>query len=144
VILNKTDLVDAGHLAATEEWLCNTCPDAVVIQAQDAAVDPMLLLGVTDQPGTRTPAHIHAHEIFTTWDWAHDGGPVDRPLIEVMMADLGDHVVRAKGIVWLDEEPDHQMILQRVGKRWTLRRGNPWVDGVDRGSQLVFIGVSDT
>ena len=89
VILNKTDLVDAGHLAATEEWLCNTCPDAVVIQAQDAAVDPHVAFGrhrsAWHADAGPYPCPMRSSPLGTG---AHDGGPVDRPLIEVMMADL--------------------------------------------------------
>ena len=144
VILNKTDLVDADTLDATEQWLREVCPEAALIRAQNAAVDPLLLLGVTERPGTPTPAHIHASDIFTTWDWSHDDGPVPRAQIDSMMDELDDTVVRAKGIVWLEDEPDHQSIVQRVGKRWTLRRGRPWADGEVRRSQLVFIGVNET
>ena len=143
VILNKTDLVDAEALDTTEQWLREVCPDAAMIRAQNAAVDPLLLLGVTERPGTPTPAHIHASDIFKTWDWSHDDGPVPRAQVDSMMNELDETVVRAKGIFWLDDEPDHQSIVQRVGKRWTLRRGRPWADGEVRRSQLVFIGVNE-
>ena len=143
VILNKVDLVSEADLEGTASWLAGVCPDAAIIRAQDAQVDPLLLLGVTENPNSTRPAHIHADEIFTTWDWRHDGEPVLRSQVESMMDELDDTVVRAKGIVWVDDEPDHQMVVQRVGKRWTIRRGLPWPDGAERASQLVFIGVGD-
>ena len=143
IILNKSDLVDDETLDGTEAWLTKTCPQAAIIRARDGQVDPMFLLGVTERPGTPTPAHIHAEDIFRTWDWSHDGEPVDRAQIESMMDGLDETVVRAKGIVWLADEPDHRSIVQRVGKRWTVRRGAPWPDGDEPRSQLVFIGVGD-
>ena len=101
----------------------------------------MLLLGVTAQPVSAEPAHHHVDEIFSTWDWSLDDVAAKRADIEAMMDELDESVVRAKGILWLDDEPDRQMVLQRVGKRWTLRRGEAWADGQVRRSQLVFIGV---
>jgi len=144
IIVNKTDLVDEDDLAATVAWLADMCPQAALMPATNGAVDPLLLLGVTAAPISAEPAHIHADEIFSTWDWSLDGEPAQRSNIEQMMADLDESVVRAKGILWLDDEPDHKMVLQRVGKRWTLRRGEVWDDGEDRRSQLVFIGIKST
>jgi G3E family GTPase len=143
IVLNKTDLVDDGTVETTAAWLKSTCPDAVILKTRNAEVDPLLLLGVTDRPKAAEPAHIHADEIFTTWDWSPEAEPVARADIESMMGELGDNVVRAKGILWLDHDPEHQSILQRVGKRWTIRRGASWPDAAERRSQLVFIGVRD-
>jgi len=139
VIANKVDLVDEASLAATRAWLQERCPQAAIITATNGQVDPFLLLGAVDRPITATPAHTHADEIFATWDWTLDDEPTTRAAIEAMMSELPDTVVRAKGFVWLDDEPDRQMILQRVGKRWTLRPGQAWP--AKPGSQIVFIGI---
>jgi len=141
VIANKADLVDPAHLADTVAWLGEKCPNAATITATNGQVDPLLLLGVIPDAVAATPAHIHADEIFSTWDWSLDDRPVERDTIDVMMADLDDTVVRVKGILWLTDEPEHQVVLQRVGKRRTIRRGAPWPADGARRSQLVFIGT---
>lgn len=144
VIANKMDLVDDDTRRVTLDWLKQQCPDAAVVEATNASVDPLLLLGVTADPNRSEPAHIHAEEIFTTWDWKQVDDAVTRVEIETIMDELDDTVVRAKGIVWLDEEPDRQMIVQRVGRRWTMRPGRPWSADEAKTSQLVFICVRPT
>lgn len=141
VIANKMDLIDEANRVATMEWLTQRCPDAAVVEATNASVDPLLLLGVTPDPNRSEPAHIHADEIFATWDWKQADEAVTRVQVETLMEELDETVVRAKGIVWLDEEPERQMIVQRVGRRWTMRPGQPWPADATKTSQLVFIGV---
>ena len=140
VIANKMDLLDDETQLAVTAWIAEQCPDAVAINAVNAVVDPLVLFGIEPRAEAVEPAHIHAHEIFETWDWTQAEAS-SRTDIEAMMDDLADSVVRAKGVVWLDDEPEHQSILQRVGRRWTIRRGQPWANPADRASQIVFIGV---
>ena len=139
IVANKADLVTKHDLDATVAWLRDRCPQAGILTATHAQVDPVLLLGVTPNAVAAAPADIRADDVFSTRQWSLSDAPVTRADIETMMAELTDNVVRAKGILWLVDEPDHQMILQRVGKRWTLRRGKPWATDATRHSQLVFI-----
>ena len=55
------------------------------------------------------------------------------------MAELPDEIIRAKGVLQLSDDLDRSFVLQRVGKRWTLRGGRPWTG--PPGSQLVFIAT---
>ena len=53
------------------------------------------------------------------------------------MESLPEDVVRAKGVLFLVEDPEQPMVLQRVGRRWTLRR---LLGQAHPGSRLVVIG----
>jgi len=139
IVLNKRDLVSEEEFVATTEWMRGESPGVVIIPATNAAVDPMLLLGVTASPVEVAPAHLHAENLFTTWDW-NATEPISRQAVDAMMAELGADVVRAKGILWVEGE-ETQQILQRVGTRWTLSSGEPWASEQRRASQLVFIGL---
>ena len=149
VVMNKIDLVDDAQAQATEEWLRERCRDAVIVRAANAVVDPALLFGVVEpSPPLATgheshghELHGHADEIFTSWSWS-GSAPVARSAVEQMMAALPDEVVRVKGVLKVDEEPDRLMTLQRVGGRWTLRRGKvlPPQQWAEAESKLVAIG----
>lgn len=86
-----------------------------------------------------------AEQIYEAWSWSRDRRrPLDRSQVEALMEQLPDEVVRAKGIIWLDDG-DRPFVLQRVGGRWTLRRarrGPPDEEIPD--SRLVVIGRRDT
>lgn len=141
IVHNKTDLVSPEVAESTREWLREIAPRAVVIDAANAVVDPAVLFGVvTPKPGEAhdhdAEGHQHADSLFESWTWRSDG-PVERAAVEALMDELPDEVVRAKGVLFLREDPEQPMVLQRVGKRWTLRR----LQGhAEPGNRLVVIG----
>lgn len=148
IIMNKIDLVSDEDAVATEQWLRERCPDAVIVGATDGVVDPALLFGVVEP---RMPSageehsdqsdhdgHAHAESLFESWSWS-GADPVERSAVEKMMEATPDEVVRAKGVFLLADEPDHVMALQRVGRRWTLRRARPRTTETE--SRMVVIGL---
>ena len=141
LVLNKTDLVGVESAAATREWLAELAPKAVIVEAANAVVAPALLFGVvTPQPVVEhdhgAEDHQHAESLFESWTWTSDE-PVERAAVDAAMDALPDEVVRAKGVLYLTEDPAQPMVLQRVGKRWTLRR---FQQPSAHGSRLVVIG----
>ena len=157
LVLNKLDLVTKGggqdSEAELRDWLRGHAPNAVVVGATHSQVDPAVLFGSTahrkgGQSGqseeggaaSASPAHAHTHDVeslFESWSWRF-ADPIPRSQIEELMEALPDTVVRAKGVLRLVEEPDREMVLQRVGGRWSLRaRGHTSL----AASQLVFIGM---
>jgi len=146
VIMNKVDLVTDGDAAATRDWLSDRCPDAVIIEAANGEVDPAVLFGVVE-PQLAAPhehvdgdGHQHAESLFEAWSWS-GSQPLTRAMIEDLMDVLPETVVRAKGIVLVDDEPDVAMALQRVGQRWSLRPFGPRDDTTE--SRIVFIGFHE-
>lgn len=151
VVMNKVDLVDDDDALSTEEWLREQCPDAVLIGATNGVVDPALLFGMVEpRPTVVADAHDHEHagdgthqhadSLFDSWSWSSPE-PLSRATIEALMQSMPTEVVRAKGLVLVDDEPDRTMVLQRVGRRWTLRPFGPRADGAE--TRLVVIGFHD-
>ena len=56
------------------------------------------------------------------------------------MERLPEGIIRAKGVLYLKEDPDHRVVFQLVGKRWSLKPGGGWGNAPPR-SQLVMIGL---
>ncbi|MEM7273139.1 MAG: GTP-binding protein [Actinomycetota bacterium] len=146
VVINKADLVTDDELAAVQAWVAGLIPDALMVPAEQAQVDPAVLFGAVRPTGGAPPdaaddqghaGHRHGPQVFESWSWIGDQ-PLPRARIEALMAALPEQVVRAKGVVTLAEDPSKSHVLQRVGRRWTLR---PRRGSTGGPSTLVIIGV---
>ncbi len=153
VVVNKVDLVEPTEAEAVERWLGERVDGAVVVRADRAQVDPAVLFGAVSPDGA-DPAvgassggarlgpglHERADELFQSWTWT-SSSPLTRSAIDDLMDALPDEVVRAKGIVGLADQPGRPHVLQRVGRRWSLRPARAGTDaGSVGGSRLVVIG----
>ena len=138
LVLNKTDLVDEANGRATAAWLAELAPEAAIVEAREARVDPAVLFGAVGRPpaGPR-PVPVDASEVFESWTWS--GDLVERPRLDALMADLPEGAMRAKGLLRLTDDPGTAMLLQRVGRRWSLRPAAPETDP-GPGSRVVVIG----
>lgn len=152
LVLNKVDLIEPDQVAEARSWLREENETALLIEAERSEVPTAVLFGVapsasdavrydeTDGHGAAEHDHGgHADQVFESWSWTNTEA-VSRAVVEDLMAELPDSIVRAKGVLRLLEEPDRTMILQRVGQRWSLRRapkGSPRV----AESRLVLIGM---
>lgn len=143
LVLNKIDLVDDATAAQTRAWLEQQSPDAFVVTTTDSDVPPELLFGRTPiDPSAPTDQPDHSHSTmpaFRTWT-VERSEPMDRSELDALMAELGDDVARAKGLVWLTEGPDRPAVLQRVGRRWTVRRFPAWP--AEPATRIVVIAVA--
>lgn len=143
LIANKADLVEPAELDDTLAWLRERCPEAALLTAVNSQVAPEVLFGRAPDRSEKTldadRAHHHPEHTFRTWTLAPDE-PQTRDQIQACMDELSTNVVRAKGLVQLVNEAD-PFVLQRVGRRWTLRRSpNPWP--ADPATQIVVIETS--
>jgi G3E family GTPase len=136
LVLNKSDLVSAEELTATQAWLRDACPDSYVVTTTNSEVAPEVLFGRMSTRTYEADGHHHPERLFSTRS-VHADAPVTKPWVEELMGSLDDTVVRAKGLVHLadDERP---WVVQRVGKRWSLRPHRaPWPG--DPGTNIVII-----
>jgi len=150
LVLNKADLVEAAALDACREWLRTIAPDAAVIEASHARVDEALLfdldLGGADRGDTgaaespNVAPHVADGLDHRTWTIT-SAEPMTREALDAVMDELGPEVVRAKGPVWLADEPDTRMLLQRVGARWTLEPLGEWPGGASPATSVVVIAT---
>ncbi len=124
VVINKVDLLSPAATGDVTDWLADRCPSAVLIEAEQAAVDRAVLFApelgrIERRPLPETSADEAPHAHFATWSWTSDQA-VSRATIEELMAVLPPDVLRLKGIIAVDDDPRPHLV-QRVGGRWTLR-----------------------
>ena len=107
-------------------WLGTEWPDAFLLTTTNGVVEPEVIFGRGSTRTFEDPGHHHPERTFTT-DTLAPADPLTRERVAALMDSLpGETTVRAKGLVHLADEPD-PFVLQRVGKRWTLRRSTqPW------------------
>lgn len=149
VVVNKVDLVARTEVAEVIAWLDHRVDRALVVEAERAEVDPAVLFGRIDgdrpaRPNDPSDGHGHGHtsvdEVFQNWTWV-GAGSLARATIEELMEDLPDDIVRAKGVLQLDDDPERPHVLQRVGRRWSLRPVPARAPASSStGSRLVLIG----
>jgi cobalamin biosynthesis protein CobW len=149
IVLNKTDLIDAGIQAALKREVSAIVARAVkVIGAEEGRVDASVLLGLgaaaEDDLAARPSHHDalgeHEHDDFESF-------VVNLPEIddtEALLARLKDvaeahDVLRIKGFVAVSGKP-LRLAVQGVGHRFRSNYDRPWSNGDARQGQLVVIG----
>ncbi len=95
--------------------------------------DPAELAGT----GSGAALHDHSDEFSTVSYTTPDLLSLER--LREAATELPPSVFRAKGVVYLDQRPEHRAILQVVGRRAELSLGKPWGD-VTPATSLVLIG----
>ena len=140
VAVNKIDLVDADVVAGVTSWLEGYSPDALMLPTRYSVIAPDLLFGhgPSSSGGTVTSTQPAADGQFESWTWSSSDA-VERSAVESLMAEVPDDVWRMKGILRLADDDRRTWVLQRVGRRWSLRPLARSADGVT-GASLVAIG----
>ena len=144
LVLNKLDLVDADSADALKLWAHTMAPKAVVLGAVEAQVSLQLLLGVHSDSALARLAVVDTlddepHADHETWSWILDA-PIRRVALEGWVAGMDEVVVRAKGIVWLVDDPERRYTLQVVGRRCRLTADRQWGD-TPRQTRIVAIAL---
>jgi G3E family GTPase len=80
--------------------------------------------------------------VFSTWSWESDE-PLALKEIQRVISKLPSSVYRAKGVLYLADDPMRRGILQVVGKRASVDWGEAWGEQTPR-SQIVVIGAHDS
>ena len=146
VVISRTDVADTSELEATETWLSGVT-DATVLRAP---VPTAVLLGplpraVTGSglPSSREPV---ANATTTPADGSDPAkmpdpehvtisrrlsGPVTRASIDTWTRARPSGVVRAKGLIRVEDRPDDRTVLQICGSSSTVTVDGPWDDGDD-------------
>jgi len=150
IVLNKLDLVDDHTAGDVRAWLHRTAPHAAIIDAVGSEVDLEVLLGSVATPvvgaGASTSSlHVSggAEARFETWTWT-PSAPIDRDRLAALMDSLPREVVRAKGIVALQDRPGDRVVVQSVGSRWTIRSfasDEALPASSTAAGEIVFIGL---
>ncbi len=143
ILLNKIDLVDANVLRDLRAWLKELVPDARILEAAHGIVPLPILLGVSETGRSGrfpSPDHHHPDDEYETWSFNSEK-PLDGEVFRTFVDTLPEGVLRAKGILYLQENTKQRYIFQLVGKRWSLKVGAVWGEDLPF-SRLVMIGLS--
>lgn len=161
VILNKVDLVDGAGLARARAYIKRVMPNARIYETTHADVPLPLILNVdafdAERLTLRVPDDVHVHEAgeenghdghshpdhslaFSTWTYTSPK-PMSLKALQRMVENLPDSIYRAKGTVYLADEPETPSVLQVVGRRATITPQPEGWNGRLQVNQLVFIGT---
>ncbi len=131
VVVSRSDVADEEDLAGTEAWLSGMT-DATVLRTP---VPTAVLLGprprnlpaetAEDAPASTTPPHDHVSIS------RHLDGPIARTSIDTWIRARPGGVVRAKGLVRVDDRPDDRTVLQVCGSTTSVTVDGPWDGGAE-------------
>jgi G3E family GTPase len=140
LVLNKCDRVDDRQRAAVFDWLAGQVPEARIVETVQAELPPALILGQSLRRATRPTDELeNSHQAqFHSFSFTADR-PFEAAALRRLLADLPPGVLRAKGLVWLDETPERCHVLQWVAGRGSLTPDTPWGER-NPGSRLVVLG----
>ena len=163
IVLNKTELVTEQELRGIEARIARLNPLAPIHRAQRAnvALDRVLQRGGFDleriallEPHFLQPAYgVAGHDCTHDHDHAHDNQigsvaltsqqPMDVAAVsrwlEAVVAEQGPHILRAKGIMDVYEEP-RKLVFQAVHMLLEGGLQRKWKADELRCSRIVFIG----
>ncbi|SMP52853.1 CobW family GTP-binding protein [Noviherbaspirillum suwonense] len=171
ILLSKTDLCSAGDVATLVARLKRMNPRAPIgsngLEGEPVAslldlrgfrlndkldIDPDFLAAETQEDGhvhDEHCGHDHHHHHGHTDDIAafvfRSTRPFDTARLDNFLGGLiqvfGPRLLRYKGILYM-EGADRKVVFQGVHQTMGSDIGAPWLDGEERGSKMVFIGVS--
>jgi G3E family GTPase len=159
LILNKTDLIAPAELTSLRNWLRSlTDVDIPMINAVQGQVALGALLGSSeialdgaDRGNESNPSAPGAYvlseavgpeDLFVSWSLSTEQ-TFDQKDLDAVLSSWSPEIVRVKGIVRVATEPgqpDHRMIVHRVGLRLSFTPDGVWTQGP---STLVAIGLRD-
>ena len=130
MVINKTDLVSAEHLDRLKQHLQSIQPR--IFETTHGRLPLELLIGVANHPVDallNPPQDDHVHQehdsLFDSWQWSSPE-PLSGKMLRRALRNLPSGILRAKGILYIKEASQDQMILQAVGPRLTLIPGKSW------------------
>jgi G3E family GTPase len=164
IVINKADLVTPDQIAALKrKWLY---PTARVIETSFGRVPVDLLLdsGRFDPSRLqrRPSSDVHVHEaaahadhasdhdhhthdhslVFASYSW-QSAAPLSLKALQKALKKLPPSLYRAKGILYVADDPTRRAVLQVAGTRITLTAGEAWADSPPQ-TQIVAIGAPDS
>jgi hypothetical protein len=142
ILINKADLLTPDQLLAIETQVRETNPRATILKTVNCQFDPEILLdlpAVTQLKLGQTPRQHLANYISVTF---RERQPLDPLATTKFLNNLPSGVYRLKGWMYFGQKSlgNRQILIQKVGQTHTLS-GQPWPNGQEPMTELVFIGV---
>jgi G3E family GTPase len=139
LVLNKVDLVDAPRRQRVREWLTTCAPHGTLIEACsgdvgiEIALGPMASSGLFDGVKGNDHSDRFASHVFRCTT------PLSETKLRQVLGRLPHGILRLKGFVSFDSNPQRTCLVQGVGTRWTISEVDSNIDL--EGSALVVIGA---
>lgn len=148
LVLSKLDLISPPERARVYSLLATMSPQARVVEGWAGQLHRDILLGTSlaqPNPNSRGSPGLEystgkVHEAQFCRGSFETERAFDRERLKSAVSSLPDSVLRAKGLLYLADEETNAVLLQKVGRRWSLEKGPAWEKGTRR-SRLIFIGA---
>ena len=143
LILNKVDLVDQARKQQVIECLKTNAPRAALIEAHHTDVPIEITLGSMPWPKGHSFEGVNESDhsdrfVARVFQCAT---PISEEKLHEVLKNLPRSVLRLKGFVRLDSNPERVRLVQGVGTRWTISDANSDVE--QEGCALVVIGAKE-
>jgi G3E family GTPase len=158
VVLNKIDLVEPAQLDQVEARVRKINPRAPRLRTTHAQVDLHLLLDagafrIETLLADQSPWHqVNQSERSEDGEHTHleaEGysalayrctAPLDRWAFDALLRSLPDNIFRAKGFLWLANDPEERYRFDVTGSVREIEWVGPWLEGQQPENRMVFIG----
>lgn len=122
ILVTRSDLCAPAARDAVDDWLEERAPGVPRITATNGDVPTDVILGARPA-GVRPAGHQHdVGALYSVTEWAADA-PVGRAGLDRFLAALAPGVLRAKGVIALDDGTG--VVVQVVGARVEVRGSEP-------------------
>lgn len=143
IVINKIDLVGSNALARIRTLIHRMVPDARIVETFHGGMPVGLvfdeaILPTPDTPGKRYFGRGALHHSLASCHW-ECAQPLSLTKLRDAFDDLSSRVYRAKGIVYLDDLPEHRVLLQMVGRRSGITSTRRWGDETP-STRILLIG----
>lgn len=160
IVVNKTDLVDAGQRQRVREWLTSVASKTPRFETMQAKVPTPLLsssalsldgparvdgdagaaTSAADEVSERKHDHDHGHshdhgDLFETWS-SQPGRKLSAKALRLLLRDMPTDVLRLKGVLRTDEHGWAE--LQFAGRHGSLRKAQT---APASGAAVIAIGL---
>jgi G3E family GTPase len=145
IVLNKLDLASEQRLTETRALISAHAPGTPVIETRHADLPVSVLFGAHQTENGRIddamPDTVEDHATAYHSDLREYADPLGAAELKALAASLTEGAIRAKGHVWLADDPETRHLYQQVGRRWTLTATGPWPTQ-ERATRIVSIRLS--
>ncbi len=144
VLLNKIDISGVSKLHEAERWIRRTNPQARIVCTSGANIPVEVAFGINHELSDKIdrPSRADHASVFTKWKFTSPNC-LDRNEFTTVMANSPDSIIRAKGLMYLQDDPLHEYVYQQVGSRWSWERLDRW-SSLEPRSDLVLIGLTSS
>jgi cobalamin biosynthesis protein CobW len=150
IVLNKSDLLDAGATARLQADIAASIPRAVkIVTTTEGRLDPAILLGLSaaaENDLAARPSHhdavdgAHEHDDFESFVVPLPEAATPDALLAGLRRVAETHdVLRMKGFAAIRGKP-MRLLVQGVGARFRHEFDRPWRQGEQRTGGMVVIG----